>query len=328
MNFELNTVSAGILLAAGLIILWKCAELLVSGAVGLARFLGISPLVIGLTIVAMGTSAPEVAASIAAALKGAGDVSIGNVYGSNIANLALVGGICAVIRPIRVKLKTLKREIPAMLIVALLLFPILCNLYLSRIEGVILLVLFAAFIIGTAYLARKESRLNKSCEQNEKMPGLTRPGAVKNIILVIAGLAGLGLGADITIRGGIYIGQRIGLSEAVIGLTIIAIGTSLPELVTCLVASLKGQNEIAIGNIVGSNIFNTLLVVGTAGLVRPYSIGARLAGTDYWILIAVNSFFIIAIFLGRKTLTKSAGLILLVLYVSYMVYLFGFTASL
>ena len=156
MGFEMNTIWACLFLVGGLVILWKCAELLVAGAVGLAKRLGVSPLVIGLTVVAMGTSAPEVAASIAAAARGIGDVAIGNVYGSNIANLALVGGLCALIRPIKIQLRMLRREIPVMLLVALLLWPVLHNLYLSRPEGFVLLGVFAGLILLTVYVARKD----------------------------------------------------------------------------------------------------------------------------------------------------------------------------
>jgi len=169
MSLEMNVVWACLFLVGGLVILWKCAELLVAGAVGLAERLGVSPLIIGLTVVAMGTSAPEVAASIAAAARGTGDVAIGNVYGSNIANLALVGGICALIWPIRVQLQMLRREIPVMLLVALLLWPVLHNLHLSRTEGFALLALFAGLILLTVYMAKRETR-NQKPDARSQMP--------------------------------------------------------------------------------------------------------------------------------------------------------------
>ncbi len=321
----MNMVWAVILLTGGLVILWKAAGLLVAGAVKLAERLGVSPLVIGLTIVAMGTSAPEVAASIAAAVRDAGDVAIGNVYGSNIANLALVGGICALIRPIRTKRQMLRREMPVMLLVALLLWPVVHNLYLSRTEGIILLVLFAALILLTVYSARKD--IKKSTTENTETDSSLRGNDIKkNVLFVIIGLVGLALGADITIRGAVFIGERAGLSEAVIGLTIIAIGTSLPELVTCVAASVKGQHDISIGNLVGSNIFNTLLVVGTAGVIRPFGLGRRLAGVDYWIMIVVSAGFFAMAIRGRR-IGRVAGIALLCGYVGYMVYLLGYTAG-
>jgi len=307
-------------LAGGLVILWKCAEFLVAGAVGLAERLGISHLVVGLTVVAMGTSAPEVAASITAVFRetGGGDLAIGNVYGSNIANLALVGGLCALIRPIKVRRSVLRREMPVMMLVALLLRPVLSNLSLSRLEGVGLLVIFAALIWLTVQTARKEEQKNKSSE--EQLGVFTVSSMKKCILFVVIGLAGLALGAKMTVEGAVFVGRQIGLSEAVIGLTIIAVGTSLPELATCLVAAIKGQDDISIGNLVGSNIFNTLLVVGAAGTIRPFEIVERLARVDYWIMISVSGVFI-AIALIGKQIGRIGGVILFAGYAAYIVYL-------
>jgi cation:H+ antiporter len=314
---------AVILLVGGLLILWKAADLLVSGAVKLAEHLGISPLVIGLTVVAMGTSAPEVAASIAAAIRAQGDVAIGNVYGSNIANLALVGGLAALIRPLAIKKQTLRYQIPVMLLVALLLWPVLRNLDLSRIEGIVLLVVFAALILLTVFLARKEEQQSTAAQEHGESSA-TRD-MKKNVLLVVIGLAGLALGADITVRGAVFIGGRIGLSKAVIGLTIIAIGTSLPELATCVVAAIKGQHDISIGNLVGSNVFNTLLVVGVAGTVRPFTIAPRLIAADYWIMIAVSVAFAALAILGRRVIGRLAGTLLLCGYVAFIVYLLAYS---
>ncbi len=313
---------AFLLLVGGLVILWKCAGWLVDGAVGLAERLGVSPLIIGLTIVAMGTSAPEVAASIAAAVKGVGNVAIGNVYGSNIANLALVGGLAALIRPIRVQLRTLRREMPVMILVALLLWPVLVNNYLSRAEGFVLLGIFAGLIVVTIFTARNEAK----DVQSEAASG--KQNVKRNVLFIIIGLAGLALGADMIVRGAVFIGERVGLSQAVIGLTIVAIGTSLPELVTCVVAAIKGQHDISIGNLVGSNVFNTLLVVGTAGVVRPFGdIAARLAGgVDYWIMIVVSGVFVLMVMVGRR-IGRTKGIMLLLGYIGYMVYLLAYTSG-
>ncbi|UCE99151.1 MAG: calcium/sodium antiporter [Planctomycetota bacterium] len=320
----MNIIWACLLLLGGLLILWKCADFLVSGAVALARQLGVSPLVVGLTVVAMGTSAPEVAASIAAAVRGVGDVAIGNVYGSNIANLALVGGIAALIRPIRVQLRTLQREIPVMILVALLLWPVLHNLFLSRPEGLVLLVIFAALILLTVYMARKDAVNSSRSECNTQYAIRTTK---KSVLFIVIGLAGLALGADMAVRGAVFVGERIGLSNAVIGLTIIAIGTSLPELATCIAASVKGQHDISIGNLVGSNVFNTLLVVGTAGTIKPFEIGHRLIATDYWIMIVVSVVFAAAALIGRRIIGRVAGTLLLCVYIAYMVYLLAYTRA-
>jgi len=323
----MNLTWAIILLCGGLVVLWKCAEWLVAGAVGLAHHLGVSPLVIGLTVVAMGTSTPEVAASIAAAARGVGDVAIGNVYGSNIANLALVGGLCAFIRPISIKKRMLRREIPVMVLVALLLWPVLHDLHLSRPEGSALLGVFAALILLTVFLARRDKKL--ATEKGDETDSPLRGSDIKkSLLFVVIGLAGLALGADMTIRGAVFIGEQIGLSKAVIGLTIIAIGTSLPELVTCMVAAVKGHHDISIGNLVGSNVFNTLLVTGTAGVIRPFALSRQqLAGVDYWIMIIVSVGFASLAILGRRVIGRAGGVVLLCGYVAYMVYLLGYTAG-
>lgn len=318
---------ATILLVAGLVIIWKAADLLVSGAVGFARYLGVSPMVIGLTVVAMGTSAPEVAASITAVREGMGDLAVGNVYGSNIANLALAGGLCALIRPIRVASLTLKREIPAMVAVAFVLWPIVSDLNISIVEGVVLLVIFAGLVAFTVYSAKKDVRQDESLALDSQQTDEVKHRSVSVSILFIAlGLAGLVLGAKITIRGAVVIGEIIGLSEAVIGQTIVAIGTSLPEIVTCIVAVKKGHDDIVIGNLVGSNVFNALLVMGVAGVCGPFEITASLAGVDYFIMIAVSCVFVAMAMIGKK-IGRLDGLVLCLSYAGYLVYLLCYSGS-
>ena len=321
----MNLILAIALLTGGLLILWKSADLLVAGAVGLARRLGVSSLVVGLTVVAMGTSAPEVAASIAGVLRqaGGGDIAIGNVFGSNIANLALIGGIVALIRPLEVKKLTLLREIPVMLGTALLLWPLLHDSHLVRWEGLVLLAVFAALISLTVHGAGKEAAQSRIDTKNNPPEEAPEPQNVfKDTILVLIGLVGLTLGAKMAVGGAVVVGTRAGLSEAVIALTIIAIGTSLPELVTCVVAALRGHHDISVGNLVGSNIFNTLLVTGTASVVRPFEAAARLAGgIDYWIMITVSVGFAAAIFIGRLTIGRLAGIVMILAYAGYVAYL-------
>ena len=324
----MNLVLALIFLAGGLAVLWKGADLLVAGAVGLARQFGISSLIIGLTVVAMGTSAPEVAASIAGVLQksNGGDLAIGNVFGSNIANLILVGGLVALIRPLKVQKITLQREIPIMIGAALLLWPFLHNGSLARPEAALLLLVFMALIVLTVYAAKRESKTTKldeyKIDPNEKK--YQTKNKKKCILLVIIGLAGLALGAKMTVSGAVYIGtEMLGISEGVIALTVIALGTSLPELVTCVVAAARGEHDISVGNLVGSNIFNTLLVTGTAGLVKPFNVSSQFAdGTDYWIMIIVGITFMAAVIIGRRTIGRIAGIIFLGGYAAYIVYLF------
>ncbi len=300
--------------------------MLVAGAVGLAQWLGISSIVVGLTVVAMGTSAPEVAASIAGVLKenAGGDLAVGNVFGSNIANLALVGGLIALIRPLEVNRQTIRREIPLMIFVALLLLPFLYNMNFSRPEGIILIVVFICFISFTIFTAKREAVNNRNKIQGMDQNINFQIKDIKKCILFVAvGLAGLALGAKMTVDGAVTIGRLVGLSEAVIALTIIALGTSLPELVTCVVAAVKGQHDISVGNLVGSNIFNTLLVIGTAGIIKPFGITHRLAGgIDYWIMILVSVFFTATIIIGRRIIGRLAGSLLLCTYLGYIVYLY------
>lgn len=307
-----------LLLIGGFLFLWRGADLLVGGAVGIADRLGVSRLVVGLTVVAMGTSAPEVAASIAAVTAGKGDIAIGNVYGSNIANLALVGGLVALIRPLEVQARTLRREIPAMLLVALLLWPMLRNLVLSWREGIVFIAVFLAFIIYTLRTARTglpPTFVGPS-------PPTVGQTLARDVFHTALGLAGLTVGARLAVSAAVTIGSLIGLSDAVIGSTIIAIGTSLPELVTCLLAAVKGHHDISIGNLVGSNIFNTLLVTGLAGLVRPFTVSARFFnGPDYWIMIAVSLAFTAALVWGKRVIGRASGLLLLATYGGYLAYL-------
>ncbi len=327
----MNIFWAIILLVAGLVILLKGAGWLVDGAVTLAEKFGVSALVIGLTIVAMGTSAPEVATSITAAARGFGNIAIGNVYGSNIANLALVGGLCALIRPISVQIRTIRRELPAMLLVVLLLWPVLANLHLGRAEGLGLLVLFAVLLIFTVYMGMREAKsrpaeVSHIHEQiHDKKPHVERPLRT-SVFLIVVGLAGLALGANLAIKGGVHIGEKAGLSKAVIGLTIIAIGTSLPELMTCIVAALKGHDDISVGTLVGSNIFNALLAVGCAGLIRPFDVAGRLIGVDYWVMVVISAAFILMAITG-KLINRLEGLLLTCAYAAYLVYLLIFTRA-
>jgi cation:H+ antiporter len=268
----------------------------------------------------MGTSAPEAAASIAAVLDGRGDIAIGNVYGSNIANLALVGGLVALIRPLQVQARTLRREVPAMLAVALLLWPLLRDQAVSTVEGILLLVLFAALVIYTVRTARGAVGI----EPPHGQPATATPGQTvkRNGILLVVGLIGLALGARMAVYGAVEIGSAIGLSDAVIGSTVMAVGTSLPELVTCVVAAVKGHHDISVGNLVGSNIFNTLLVTGAAATVHSFSVGAQFAGGwDYRIMIAVSAGFALTAIVGKRTVGRGSGMVLLASYIAYLVYL-------
>lgn len=316
-----------VLLPAGIGILVKGADWLVEGAVALAERLGMTSLIIGLTIVAMGTSAPETAASIAAALSGSGDIAVGNVYGSNIANLALVGGLCACIRPIAVQRAVLRRDIPLMLAATSALWVVFFDAALTRTEALILILFFVGILAFMTHTERPRGRAVREVlsELESKIEHVARaiPKSLPlSFFLIVVGLCALAGGAHLTVLSASALGRAIGLSEAVIGLTIVAVGTSLPEMSTCLVASLKGHDDLSVGNLVGSNIFNALLVTGTAGLVKPFAISERLAGLDFWLMAGISVVFALIAFF-RHRISRTAGTILFIGYGGYLVYLFA-----
>ncbi len=275
----------------------------------------------------MGTSAPEVAASISAAIHNSGNIAIGNVYGSNIANLALIGGITSMVYPITIKRSIIRKELPAVLITSLILWPLFADLLLTRLEAAGLLTLFGGLLGYTVYNAAKGRqtdlvKVEPAVEKKTLKMKNSLPGA---ITLLALGLIALAAGAEITVRSAVFLGKFFGLSTSVIGLTVIAVGTSLPELVTCLIAALKKHEDISIGNLLGSNIFNTLLVIGTAGSVKPFQVAKRLIGTDYWIMIAVSAFILMIAVISGK-ITRIWGAILTSGYIVYIAYLLAFTA--
>ena len=330
MNFEPTTITtASIYAIFGLFLLFKSADWLVKGAVSLAKSFGISQLLIGLTIVAMGTSAPEVAASITSSLKGAGDVAIGNVFGSNIANLALIGGICALIKPLTIKKTTLKKELPIMVIATLVLYPLLMDMKLTFLDGMILIFLFSIFMYYTITVAIKQVQVQSiNAKDTEKNSSINKEKfrLLHNIFLILLGIASMAFAATLTVNGCIFLGRSFGLSEAIIGMTVIAIGTSLPELITCVVAALKGHDEISIGNLVGSNIFNALLVTGVAGVSRPFIFEQKLAGSYFGMMVGVTLLFVVLVWHKRK-LSRLKGLLLLAYYVIYIFFVVGNIAA-
>ena len=324
---QMSLLWALILLPVGLTVLIKGADWLVDGAVAIAKQLGMSPLIIGLTIVAMGTSAPEVAASVKAALQNSPGIAVGNVYGSNIANLALVGGLCAIIRPICVSQAVLRRDIPLMLGSALLLYGIFyTGRSLGRSESVFMLILFAGVILFMIHSermrAKKDAHVLEEKVSTVEQAAPHQPKSLwLSLFIIFIGLICLAEGANLTVSSATIIGRHAGLSEIVIGATIIALGTSLPELMTCLIAAFKGQDDLSVGNLVGSNIFNTLLVIGASGIVKPYSIEStpQLIGSCYWLMILVLILFSVITFAFRK-ISKPAGILLFMCYAAYIAY--------
>lgn len=299
-----------LLLAVGFLMLVKGADWFVDGSAGIAKKMGIPQLVIGLTIVAMGTSAPEAAVSINASLKGNSGIAIGNVVGSNILNILIILGISALLSTIAIQKSTLRYEMPYMIFVTVVLIALgMSGEYVTRIEGGILWILFLVYLVYLFRLAKKGAEEDGT----EDRPTL------KLLLSMIGGGIIVVWGSDITVDSATEIAHMIGLSERFIGLTIVALGTSLPELVTSVVAAKKGNADIAIGNIVGSNIFNILFVIGTAAIIAPViydavflfdGIIAVLAGVLLWVSV-----------LKTKSLRRPWGIIFLVCYGAYLVYL-------
>ena len=258
-----------ILLVAGLAILVKCADIFVDGSSNIAKAFGIPSLIIGLTIVAFGTSAPEAAVSITAGIKGSNEISIGNVVGSNICNSLLILGFCGLFKALKAKKEVRKRDFPYYLLSALVLFIMVSEYFFSgqvtghitRSNGLIMLCFFGIYMVSL-FSDVKRNKKNDNQEQKEKFK-------IKDLLYIVLGLAGIILGGQMVVNGATNIAQALGVSENVIALTIVAIGTSLPELVTSYVATKKGELDIAVGNVIGSNIFNILFILGITSVITP-----------------------------------------------------------
>ncbi|MDD3205277.1 MAG: calcium/sodium antiporter [Lachnospiraceae bacterium] len=303
------------LLVVGFAMLVKGADWFVEGAAGIADCFGIPQIIIGLTIVAFGTSAPEAAISISAAIKGSAELTIGNVVGSNIMNILLILGITALIKPLSIQKNTLKYEIPFVVVVTVLLLGLgVAGHSVGRIDGAIFWVFMILFL---AYLFR----MAKSGDMPmEDLPEDSKKDSIGKLLFLTA--IGMGLivwGSDVTVDSASSIAKAFGMSERLIGLTIVAFGTSLPELITSVTAGIKGKTDIAIGNIVGSNIFNILFVVGTAALIIPISFASNFVYDTIMAIVAAVILFICVV--KDRTLKRSGGIFMLAVYAVYFVYL-------
>ncbi len=304
-----------LLIVLGFVLLIKGADFLVDGASNIAKKLGIPAIVIGLTIVSIGTSMPELFVSITSALEGYPDMSIGNVVGSNIANLLLILGLTAVVRPIPFKKATIKYEIPICLGVTILLFA-LANTgnTITRLEATILLVTFVMFIIYTILLAKKSKGSNKK----EK----SKTTAITDIVFIILGIIGLKFGGDLTVDNAVEFATILGLSEKIISVTILAVGTSLPELVTSVSAAKKGETDLAIGNIIGSNIFNFLLIVGVSAAIKPISYNVSYNRDMAVVFASVVLLLIFSYTKPKGKMSRGNGVIYFLGYLLYLLILF------
>ncbi|MFD1913076.1 calcium/sodium antiporter [Halodurantibacterium flavum] len=296
-----------ILVLAGLIGLFAGGEFLVRGAVGIARRMALPPLLIGLTVVGFGTSTPELLVSVDAAMRGVPAIAIGNIVGSNIANILLILGLSALIWPIRVAGSTLRRDTAVMMAAAIVLVPVFAMGMIARPAGLLLLAGLAAYLIH-AYRHPGE----------DPAPDDTPPpGLAASLFWVGAGLLALVFGARFLVDGAVAIARDLGASEAFIGLTIVAVGTSLPELATSLIAALRRQSEIAIGNVVGSNIFNVLGILGLTAVIAPVPVEPRFLTLDLPVMIVVSG-ALTALLLLRPSVGRGMGVAMLVAYAAYI----------
>ena len=302
----------------GFVLLIKGADWLVDGASNIAKRFHIPEIIIGLTIVSIGTSMPELFVSITSAIDGYADMAVGNVIGSNICNLLLILGLSTVIQSIKFKKETRLIEIPLTLAVTIILF-IMCNIGgdITRVEGIILTILFVLFIAYTIYMGRKGEEFNPEPECLA-MKEVKQTSIIKSILSIILGIVALKLGGDFVVEHSGVIAQNLGISEKVISLTIIAIGTSLPELVTSVTAAIKGDSDIAIGNILGSNIFNILLILGASAVIAPITYNFSY-NNQIWVLIIGTVLLALFPFIGKKNeMTRTNGVSYLILYAIYL----------
>jgi len=302
----------------GLAILVVGAEILVRGSVGTALRFGLTPLLIGLTIVAFVTSAPELVVSIQAAYNGSDDIALGNIIGSNISNIALILGIAALIQPLKVQTSIIRKDVPILLGVSLLMAFFLLDGVISQLEGFFFFAGVVVFTVASIRMAKTETAVEVQSEFEDVVPKKLYPLWL-NVVMIVAGLGLLVLDAKWLVDGAILIATSIGMSQAVVGLTIVAVGTSLPELATSVMAAFKKEGDIAIGNVVGSNIFNILCILGITAMILPVSQGG-ITMVDILLMLGLT-LFLLPILRSGYIVSRIEGGVLLTIYVVYTVYL-------
>ena len=316
-----------ILLILGFIILIKGADLFVSGSASISKYLKIPPIIIGLTIVAFGTSSPEAAVSISASLSNSDGISLGNIIGSNLLNISLIVGITALISPMRVEKSTIVKEIPLSILSAFVLLFLTQDIIidgaenniLSRTDGLILIAFFSIFIYYIVSVIMKNHNPDIALFKIEEQKNSLEINIKKEIIRTIIGLAGVILGGWLVVYNAQEIAIQLGMSETLVGLTIVAIGTSLPELITSITAAIKKESEIALGNIIGSNIFNTFFVLGVSSIISPLSIQGNLL-FDLLIITIISIALLVFATTHRRTINRIEGIILSSIYIVYLVF--------
>jgi len=309
-------IVSAFLIIIGFALLILGADWLVDGASNIAKKFHIPEIIIGLTIVSIGTSMPELFVSTTSALEGLSDMAIGNVIGSNMCNLLLILGISTIIKPVKFQKETMIYEIPMCLLFTII-FIIICNtgVTITRIEAAILMILFIMFISYTIFMAKKQSNIAK---QNETKQKIEVKSILKDAIIIVLGIVALKIGGDLAVNNAVKIAEIFNVSEKIIALTILAVGTSLPELVTSVTAAIKGNSDIAIGNIIGSNIFNMLLIIGVSAFIKPiiYNFSYNL---DLSILvIATIVLALFPIIPPKNEMSRANGIIYFIMYIAYL----------
>lgn len=309
---------------AGITILIFSADKFVEGASSVANYFGMPPLLIGMVVVGFGTSAPEMLVSTLASIEGKPGLALGNAYGSNISNIGLILGICAFIAPLKVESKVLKKEMPLLIFISLLSAVLIYDGFLSRLDSAILLAVFFAVMGWSIYEGMKKNS-DTLTEEIEEELAIKKMPITKSTLYLLGGLLFLIASSRILVWGAVGVATRLGVSELIIGLTIVAIGTSLPELASSIVAVRKGEDDIALGNVLGSNLFNTLAVVGLAAGISPFSVESVVLTRD---VLAMNVFTFLLFVMcmkwgGVQRLSRASGVILLLTYVGYNYWLLG-----
>ncbi|MBS3956256.1 MAG: calcium/sodium antiporter [Clostridiales bacterium] len=308
--------------AAGLVLLFGGGEFLVRGAVLIARRFGLSSLLIGMTVVAWCTSAPELIVSLSAALEGASDIAVGNIVGSNIFNILVVLGVSAVITPILVNPRALRRDTAVMLASALALALIVVTGDIGRIPAALLLLGLGVYVVFSYRSEVRNPSLPSAAYHEHGADDVPATGSpLAGAAFLIGGLAALVIGSRLLVDGASEIARNYGVPEAVIGLSLVAAGTSLPELATSIVAAIRRHPDVAVGNVVGSNIFNILGILGVTGLVSPMVVAEQIASIDVWIMVG-TSLLLAPLLVWRGNVGRSVGLVFIAAYVGYLVFLF------
>ena len=306
-----------LLFIGGVGVLYFGAEWLVRGSARLATSVGVSPIVVGLTVVSMGTSAPELMISVVASLGGSPDLAIGNVMGSNLANVGLVLGISAIVRPLHVSARVVAREVPVMILITALLLPLIWDEYIGRLEGLALVTMLSAYIAYVLRTSKAEEAqtLGEYDDFTRKEVGLSARTIARDVISVLLGILGLVVGAVAIRESAVALAEVMGISELVIGVTLVSIGTSLPELATCVVAAWRREADIAVGNVLGSNVFNIAAVLGTTAIVAPLEISPEVVRFEFPAVMFI-SVLMVPIVRARLVIRRREGFVLLGAYLA------------